>query len=111
MYSQSYNDNASHLSIPPGYSGTAISECDDTPSDTGDAASKTSVGASGDMGVFSRILPFMRSKLPFSRSGLFEGFTLGREEILIIATAAFLFFSEDGDRECAILLLILLFIF
>ncbi len=32
------------------------------------------------------------------------------EEILIIAVAAFLLFSKDGDIECAILLILLLFI-
>ena len=32
------------------------------------------------------------------------------EDILIIATAAFLFFSKGGDKECAIMLLLLIFI-
>ena len=32
------------------------------------------------------------------------------EEILIIAVAAFLLFSKDGDIECAILLILLLFV-
>ena len=112
MYSRSYNDSTGALSIPPGYSGTAISECADTPApDTDTEAVNTSAGVLGDMGVFSRIFPFLKSKIPLSGSGIFEGFTLGKEEILIIATALFLFFSEDGDRECAILLLILLFVF
>lgn len=35
---------------------------------------------------------------------------LGYEEILIIAVAAFLFFSDSGDKECAILLILLLLI-
>ncbi len=35
---------------------------------------------------------------------------LGYEEILIIAVAAFLFFSEGGDKECAVLLILLLLI-
>jgi hypothetical protein len=35
---------------------------------------------------------------------------IGFEEILIIAIAAFLFFSADGDRECALILLALLLI-
>lgn len=34
----------------------------------------------------------------------------GTEDILIIATAAFLFFSKSGDKECAIMLLLLIFI-
>ena len=32
------------------------------------------------------------------------------EEILIITVAAFLLFSKDGDTECAILLILLLFV-
>ena len=35
---------------------------------------------------------------------------IGVEEILIIAIAAFLLFSKDGDIECALMLLLLLFI-
>ncbi len=43
-----------------------------------------------------------------SLGGLFSN--IGIEEILIIAVAAFLFFSKDGDSECAILLILLLFV-
>ena len=57
-------------------------------------------------------------KLPFSglfpakMGGIFKdgGFRIGSEEILIIAVALFLFFSKEGDRECAFMLLALLFI-
>ncbi len=35
---------------------------------------------------------------------------IGTEEILIIGAAIFLFFSKDGDRECALILLLLLLI-
>lgn len=34
----------------------------------------------------------------------------GSEEILILAVAAFLFFTKEGDKECALILLFLLFI-
>jgi hypothetical protein len=57
----------------------------------------------------------------FSLKGLFSnlsGFKLGNlglpkigtEEILIIGLALFLFLSKDGDKECAILLALLLLI-
>lgn len=36
--------------------------------------------------------------------------SFGTEDILIIATAAFLFFSKSGDKECAIMLLLLIFV-
>ena len=40
-----------------------------------------------------------------------DSFTkIGTEELLILALAAFLFFSKDGDRECALMLLALLFV-
>ena len=35
--------------------------------------------------------------------------TFDREDILLIGVALFLFFSKDGDKECAILLIALLF--
>jgi hypothetical protein len=35
---------------------------------------------------------------------------IGYEELLIIGIAAFLFFSADGDKECALILLALLLI-
>lgn len=37
-------------------------------------------------------------------------FGFGIEEILICALALYMFFSKDGDKECAIMLAILLFI-
>ena len=36
--------------------------------------------------------------------------SFGGEEILILAVAAMLFFSKEGDKECALILLFLLFI-
>ncbi len=36
--------------------------------------------------------------------------TFDREDILLIGVALFLFFSKDGDKECAILLIALLFL-
>ena len=39
-----------------------------------------------------------------------KGFKLGYEEILIIGIALLLLFSKEGDRECALILLALLFV-
>lgn len=36
--------------------------------------------------------------------------SLGTEEIILLCAAALLFFSKDGDRECALIILLLLFI-
>ena len=35
---------------------------------------------------------------------------IGAEELMLIGIAAYLFFSKEGDRECAIMLLALIFI-
>ncbi len=36
--------------------------------------------------------------------------SLGAEEIILLCAAALLFFSKEGDRECALIILLLLFI-
>lgn len=53
-------------------------------------------------GLFGKGLPFGLSSLKFPK--------IGTEEILIIGAALFLFFSKDGDRETAIILLLLLLV-
>lgn len=66
-------------------------------------------------------IPQVLEKLPLKKLGALFGiegsknkeapaFTFGTEEILIIAIALYMFFSKDGDKECAIMLAILLFI-
>ncbi len=35
---------------------------------------------------------------------------IGKEELLLIGIALFLFFSKDGDKECAIMLALLIFV-
>ena len=65
--------------------------------------------ASEPQGFLSSVV----SRLPF---GLFGGGkalalpNIGAEEILIIGLAIFLFLSKDGDKECALLLLLLLLV-
>ncbi len=65
------------------------------------------------------ILSSISEKLPFG--GLFSGLSgfdisklglakIGTEEILIIGLAIFLFLSRDGDKECALLILLLLLV-
>ena len=51
---------------------------------------------------------FGNKGLPFLSSLSFP--KIGTEEILIIAAAVYLFFSKDGDRQCAIMLLLLLLV-
>ena len=100
MYTRSYKDTEQAM-LPPHYDGIAFGEVaqppENLPKDTEPAS------ASPVEGVFSRLLG----------SELFHGIkmpSIGAEEILLIVAAAFLFFSKDGDKECAILLVILLFL-
>lgn len=115
MYSRSYYpDSNERLSIPENYDGTALIESTQHNSEelTVDSANisdtaEESVSAAQNLGK----IPILSSL--FANSGLNFGLKMpkiGVEEILIIATAAFLFFSKDGDRECAIMLALLLLI-
>jgi len=114
MYSRSFNDSG--IMIPESYRGTAFSDseqnlptkeeekksvCNDFPKDSAEQASASPMQRLTP--VFSKISSF------FSKGGLnFSGF--GTEEILLIAAAAFLIFSNDHDIECGLMLLLLLFI-
>ena len=111
MYSRSYETKEDSLCVPDGYGGTALSgdiHTDNEEVHDKECAAGAVPRAGG--GLFSRIMPSLSSWLPFDGNKLLESFKIGKEEIIIIATALFLLFSEDGDRECAILLLLLLFI-
>lgn len=115
MYSRSfYPDTSDRLTIPDNYDGTALIEAPPITEENAIDAS-TEIQASEDKSESASV---SLGKIPFL-SGLFGGSKLdlgirlpkiGTEEILIIATAAFLFFSKDGDRECAIMLALLLLI-
>ena len=115
MYSRSfYPDTNERLTIPENYDGTALIEA---PPVIEDKAAEASV-ILPDTDKSQESTPASLGKIPFL-SGLFGGSKtdfglklpkIGTEEILIIATAAFLFFSKDGDRECAIMLALLLLI-
>ena len=121
MYSRSYYpEPQERLPIPENYDGTAFQERenDDEPyAEKAEESTQTFAGGR-DQGTGGILSSFAR--LPIL-SGLFvNGCTegggsflppkIGTEEILIIATAAFLLFSKSGDKECAVILLLLLFI-
>ena len=120
-----------HISAPPIGTLTAISEEQDDERATADEpsvarknpweedgiaeASARPSGSEQDKSVSAGLF----SGIPFL-SGLFGGQMklpaglgikkLGLEELLIIGTALLLFFSKNGDKECAILLIAVLFI-
>ena len=128
MYTRSY-DNENRIKIPENYDGNAFFEAPepteaslepekereplrapwDTPKEIlqKEESVPTMAGIKGG-GIFGKYL----KKLPFGALKIFGdgGFKLGTEEILIIGVALFLFFSGSGDKECAVMLLLLLLV-
>lgn len=108
IYTRDYPERESvpEVNVPEHYSGTAFKEHDPPAEECGiHSDAEPTGGILGTLPFLGRIIP----KGIFGNQAL-RGFKLGTEELLIIAVAAFLFFSKDGDRECALLLLALLFI-
>ena len=122
MYARAYNNDS--ILIPESYGGTALLDGrneDVEPVDSEPDKAKnrwddevhTSTGPTPETSTKSSFL----SKLPFLdflpnifKSDTFGLQKIGLEEILILATAAFLLFSKDGDKECAAMLLLILFL-
>lgn len=102
MYTRSYADE--ERNVPEGYSGNAFSEKVEEKSQS-EPETKDSVSAGS---FFEKLLPASFGNL-FS-GNLLRNFRLGWEELLIIGVAVLLFFSRDGDKECALMLLLLIFI-
>ena len=138
MYTRNYYAEDEKIRVPENYDGNAFHEKKETlsmPESTPSAAADTEIPplrAPWDVlkeekqevteqvmahpreseGVFGDFL----SKLPFGslfRKGDFLGNAFsdfGTEELLIIGVALFLLLSKNGDKECAFILLFLLFV-
>lgn len=104
MYTRDYLDTES-VQIPQGYRGTLL---EDRPEEEREQTASRKECESTEASATSSILPKPLRSL-FGEKFL-RGFRLGTEELLIIAAAIFLLFSKDGDKECAVLLGLLLFI-
>ena len=125
MYTRTYS-NESGIVIPERYGGTSLGgtvrdeACSTPPYENqgredeneieGAVHTENGEGESEAVSASSFL-----SKLSFSRifpnilkNDFFSLQSIGKEEILIIVTAAFLLFSKEGDKECAIMLLLLL---
>lgn len=126
MYTRTYNENVGEILIPERYGGTSFghkernqeredadindkgknpweneevhTEASEKSEETIEASAQPSKLSFG--GLFSNIF----------NNGIFSLQKIGKEELLIIATAAFLLFSKEGDKECAIMLILLLFL-
>lgn len=124
MYTRSYNDNIGEIIIPEKYGGTSFvqsgtaEEKADTREDSRNPWEKEQIHSPSkdetEEAISTSASP-SKSGIGGVLSGLFKTDTfqlpkIGKEEVLIIATAVFLLFSKEGDKECAIMLLLLLFL-
>ena len=123
MYTRTYTEERSGIIIPDSYGGTALIENIQNEKVNGedrgknpweDAKKETNIANESEE-TAEAFSPLSKIKVPSFLSNIlgFGNFSLqkiGKEEILIIAAAAFLFFSKEGDRELAIILLLLLFL-
>lgn len=123
MYTRSYAEEKSGILIPESYGGIAFSESNISARQVGEER-HTSTQQESDItdqknereaSTEEAFNPITKIKTPSFLSNIFSfnNFSLqkiGKEEILILAAAAFLFFSKEGDRELAIMLLLLLFL-
>ncbi len=123
MYTRTYTEERSGIIIPDSYGGTALIENiqnekgngEDKGKNPWEDAKKETNAANESEETAEAFSPLSKIKVPSFLSNIlgFGNFSLqkiGKEEILIIAAAAFLFFSKEGDRELAIILLLLLFL-
>ncbi len=102
MYTRDFAAEESRKNVPDAYCGNLFSDEKELPLHNESESEEKSSQAS----IFHSILgkSFDLRNLSFFKKGF------GTEEILIIGIAAFLLFSKGGDKECAIILLLSLFL-
>ena len=138
MYTRSFYQESTDMKIPENYDGNALAEERALPRESAPprpSVAEPKVSPREDREPESE--DGCEPAVAESRGGIFERLTsrslkgggvweslkgligthafshppkIGSEEILILAISAFLFFSRDGDRECALILLALLFV-
>lgn len=123
MYTRPYSDEKSAIVIPESYGGTLFKEeiresekADDkvergerlTDEEAEEKVHKKEESTEAFSFLSGLRLPSFVTQI--FKNGNYSLPKIGTEEILIIATAAFLFFAKEGDKECAIMLLLLLFL-
>lgn len=138
MYTRTYQNEEEKITVPENYDGNAFREesvcdsfcpldintqqnteskvnCDTTqenaPMESAECSAAPEKKQKSD-GILASIFKgsgktaFING-LPFMKNGKFN---IETEEILIVALAAFLLLSKSGDKECAVMLLLLLFV-
>lgn len=103
------------MKLPKDYGGSAFgeaaNEAPEPEQDTDSGEIAETVASEGILESISSRLS-LGKLLPEGLRGALhlDKFKIGTEELLIIALALFLFLSKDGDKECAIILFLLLFV-
>lgn len=126
MYTRTYFTENDKLSIPENYDGNAFRErisdgsteikiTDEENNEYSEESSEKYEKTSGGASSFFERLPIKNLISKFPIKGLFKGNSnlferFGYEEILISALMLYMFFSKEGDKECAVMLLLLLFV-
>ena len=121
MYSRSFSNGCAEAPRPPeNYNGTVFLESADKVTEPRENATEGCISDYRDTkqdtkdrdGIFPGLVGSPVLKAMLSRLGLphLSLPRIGTEEILLIAAFAYLFFSKEGDKECAIILLLLLFV-
>ena len=119
MYTRAYNEGGAGIIIPEKYGGTSFGQAENSKvGDEGknpwekdesvhtEVESEEGVQASAS----AQRIPLLGMLSKIFKNDTFGLQQIGKEELLIIATAAFLLFSKEGDKECAIMLILLLFL-
>ena len=123
MYTRTYSDDRHSILIPESYGGTALKESapkesketEDRGKNPWEETERTVAEEEKNEKSEEAFSPISKPQSPSFFSNIFANSNfdlqnIGKEELLLIAAAAFLFFSKDGDKECAIMLLLLLFL-
>ncbi len=116
MYSRDFDDKERTLSIPDSYGGTMLTEsierqeCIDGAPEEKDDSEIASAEEKKSRG-FSLFDKLQLKGFQLTKESLLSKIkNIGLEEILIVAVAIYLIFSEDSDLECALILIALLFV-
>ena len=103
MYTRPYNNSGITLEIPDNYDGSMLGQDNTEPV-------HSDVSCGDESCVKKPILPFAGLLGGLFKNGKFSLQSLEFEDLLIIGIALYMLLSKDGDIECGILLLLLLFI-
>ena len=115
MYTGNYYPQEKTSKVPLDYVGNAFpepsGEIGELPTNREESESvETSLGIGAGDSFLSRLSLGKLIPEGLKKELHLDKFKIGSEELLIAALALFLFLSKDGDKECAIILFLLLFV-